>query len=273
MTDGHNDYTVKYKITASDMDVTYRITPNAVLMYFQDCFANYLSSRRLAAFDIVDEGMIWMITEFSVSFVDKRPLWSDDIFVEISIDEISPIRVYVGYRVYDGMHSLFAEGSSTWVIMDVNAKRPCPAKSFLESKGVYVARADRKVSKRTVAGGKLYHDTIEHQVNIADLDFNGHVCNRSYLALATSTAPVDFIYTHDPEYVQIKFIRESFFGDKLICKVYKHESVQSYWHEIFNSDGVEICKVYSEWTEHDAYDCCNIRNEIRRPGVVSSSEV
>lgn len=57
-------FRIKYKVIASDMDVVYRMTPNAMLMYFQDCFANYLSGKCLAAFDIADKNLIWMITRW-----------------------------------------------------------------------------------------------------------------------------------------------------------------------------------------------------------------
>ena len=36
-------YTHRYSITAADMDTRYRMTPSAVLLYFQDCWARYMA--------------------------------------------------------------------------------------------------------------------------------------------------------------------------------------------------------------------------------------
>ncbi len=37
-----NQYTHRYSLTAADMDTRYRMTPNAVLLYYQDCWARYM---------------------------------------------------------------------------------------------------------------------------------------------------------------------------------------------------------------------------------------
>ena len=46
-------YTHRYSLTAADMDTRYRMTPNAVLLYYQDCWARYMACLHLAAFDVV----------------------------------------------------------------------------------------------------------------------------------------------------------------------------------------------------------------------------
>ena len=38
-----NQYTHRYSLTAADMDTRYRMTPNAVLLYYQDCWARYMA--------------------------------------------------------------------------------------------------------------------------------------------------------------------------------------------------------------------------------------
>lgn len=143
-------YIQNYKIVASDMDITYHITPNAIL---QDCFANYLSSKRLAACDLTKEGLFWVISEFN-------------------------------------------------------------------------------------------------------LDFNGHVCNRIYLSIATATAPVQFISSHDPVHVNIRFIREAFFGQDLNCTVTRGPGKDNYAHLITGEDGAEICGIHSIWAP------CPVRQDV-----------
>lgn len=260
-------FSTRYKIVASDMDITYHITPNAILLYFQDCFANFLSGRRLAAFDIADRGLVWMITEFDVSFCGRRPLWSDDIRTEIKIGGMTSSRVYVDYSFFDSTDSVFATGSSTWVIMDISSRRPFPADRLLTSGNDIHENTGRKKSLIPSSNGKEYYNTFEHQVNISDLDFNGHVCNRSYLNLATSTAPVDFIKTHEPKYVHIRFQKEAFFGETLRCEVFRESGSPVFWHNILNPEGVEICKVYSEWEPH-RHTVNDVKENVRRPEII-----
>lgn len=257
------NFAMKYKIMASDMDVTYRLTPNAVLLYFQDCFANYLSSRKLAAFDIVGRGLIWMITEFEVHFTGERPFWSEDVYTEIWISSVTNVKVNVSYRLYNQAKDLFAEGCSTWTIMDLEARRPYSPSLLLPD----LAGTDEHRKRRPIPSdaGKQYYNTFSHKVNISDLDFNGHVCNRSYLALATSTAPVDFIKTHNPKYLHIKFLKEAFFGEELTCEVLREPDAAIFWHNINGSAGKEVSKVYSEWTDGDNDDSISLAERIKRP--------
>ncbi|MBQ4395459.1 MAG: hypothetical protein II825_09235 [Paludibacteraceae bacterium] len=63
-----NQYAHRYSLTAADMDTRYRMTPNAVLLYYQDCWARYMSCLHLAAFDVIKHNLLWIITEFNAFF-------------------------------------------------------------------------------------------------------------------------------------------------------------------------------------------------------------
>lgn len=90
-------YTHRYSLTAADMDTRYRMTPNAVLLYYQDCWARYMSCLHLAAFDVIKENRIWVITEFNAWFEDQTAFWSDDIEVTVWNSEISALRLYAEF--------------------------------------------------------------------------------------------------------------------------------------------------------------------------------
>ena len=239
----------QYTIVASEMDITYHITPNAIMLYFQDCFARYLTQHHLAAFDIIKQNKIWVITEFDLNYRGERPLWGEDISVELNFTEISSIRIYVDFRILNHRGDVFADGTSSWVIIDSVSKRPFPAKEMLQKGGIVGSAEGRTKILPHISDQKEFYKEVEHTVNVTDLDFNGHVCNRSYLSIAMATAPMDFIKTTTPKRFSIKFVRESFMGEVLTCKVYKAGDCDNvYWHSIMNGDGKDICTIYSEWT-------------------------
>ncbi len=258
-------YKYVYPIVASDMDITYHITPNPILLYFQDSFARYLSSKRLAAFDIIDQNLIWVITEIDINVIGKRPLWSDQIQVEIEFAEISSVRIYVNYKVLDSNGIPFVEGTSCWVIINSVTKRPFAAREMLHEAGICVnPDSKKKEIKGTASSNQELYKEVQHQVNVTDLDFNGHVCNRSYLSIAMGTAPLDFIKTHAPKRFHIKFVREAFFGELLTCELFKATDVENvFWHKIISSQEKEICSIYSEWETEDAYSD-NVAEIVKR---------
>ena len=241
-------YQQKYTIVASEMDITYHVTPQAILLYFQDTFARFLTSKQVAAFDVIKKNLIWVITEFDLHFVDERPFWADDIMVEIEFTEISAIRMYVDFRLLNKHGKEFAHGTSSWVIVDSITKRPFAAKEMVSEAGITASGAGRTKIAGPRSSEKDFYQTHEHQVNVTDLDFNGHMCNRSYVMIAMGTAPIEFIKTRSLSRMHVKFVREAFFGDQLACNIYKSADVaETYWHNFVNTEGKEVCSIYSEW--------------------------
>ncbi len=90
----NNQYVHRYSLTAADMDTRYRMTPNAVLLYYQDCWARFMACLHLAAFDVVKQNRIWVITEFNAWFEEQTALWSDDIDVTVWNSELTVLRLY-----------------------------------------------------------------------------------------------------------------------------------------------------------------------------------
>lgn len=243
-------YQQKYSIVASDMDVTYHITPNAIMLYFQDCFARYLTSRRLAAFDIIKDDLIWIIYDLEINFVKERPLWSSEMKVKIRFSEISAVKIYVDYWLCDADDEVFAQGTSVWAIINSRTKRPFPAQKLLADGGITAEGEPMKSGVKEDSADKAHVKDVQHVVNVTDLDFNGHVCNRTYLSISIATQPLEFIRKFSPRYIHIKFTREAFFGETLTVQV-SDNGADTYWYDIINSKGKSICSIYSEWENNE----------------------
>ena len=125
-----NQYTHRYSLTAADMDTRYRMTPNAVLLYYQDCWARYMACLHLAAFDIVKQNRIWVITEFNAWFEEQTALWSDDIDVTVWNSEVGALRLYAEFRVRRADGVEVAHGYGCWTLLDTEAHRLAPMMPF-----------------------------------------------------------------------------------------------------------------------------------------------
>ena len=245
-------YQQKYTVVASEMDFTYHVSPQAILLYFQDTFARYLTSKYVAAFDVIKQHLLWVITEFDLNFTKERPLWADDITVEMEFTEISSIRMYVDFRLLDKRGEVFAHGTSCWVIIDSVTKRPFSGTALMAQAGIQESGTPKTKIARAKSNDKVFFKAVEHQVNVTDLDFNGHMCNRSYVVIAMGTAPIDFIKNTSLQRMHVKFVREAFFGDQLTCNIYKGgEEADTYWHNFVNQEGKEVCTIYSEWKKNE----------------------
>ena len=107
-------YSHRYSITAADMDTGYRMTPNAVLLYYQDCWARYMGCLHIAAFDIVKQNLMWVISEFNAWFAPQTAYWGDEIEVTVWNSEITALRLYADFRVTKTDGTEVAHGYGCW---------------------------------------------------------------------------------------------------------------------------------------------------------------
>ena len=196
------------------MDKDYKLKPVSAIMYFQDCFAQFLTTKNLAAFDLVDKNIIWVVTEFQFEFTGEMPFWSEQITVQVWISEITKLKIYADFSIsHNG--KVFVKGTSCWLVLDATTHRPINT-NFVSSKLDVVDELMLGEHK------KLNWDETEQKIketkyttNLGDIDFNDHVNNKSYINLAESTTTDKFKKTHTLKTLNIKYNKES--GQSFDC--------------------------------------------------------
>ena len=88
-------------------------------------------------------------------------------------------------------------------------------------------------------------------MNPINLDFNGHVNNRTYLSIAMQQADEAFLDAHAIRRIAIHWLRETFLGDTLTCSYEPSEgSDQQALGVLANltrEDGELSAQIYTEW--------------------------
>ena len=247
-----NSYTHRYSLTAADMDTRYRMTPSAVLLYYQDCWARYMSCLHLAAFDVVKQNRIWVITEFNAWFEEQTALWSDAIDVTVWNSEVGTLRLYAEFRVHRLDGTEVAHGYGCWTLLDTEAHRLAPMSPFQPQIPVLEEMTSASHKKRRFQTEGTPLQQLEHRVNPINLDFNGHVNNRTYLSIAMQSADETFMDTYAIRCLTVHWLKETFLGDTLRCRLTllpneTDEHVYHYLHSIARNDGEIAVQVYSEW--------------------------
>lgn len=258
-------YRYTYTVTAADMDARYRMKPNAVLAYYQDAFARYMTTLGVAAFDLAKEGRTWIITEYYALFSQADPLWYERMEVEMWISELSPLRVFSDYIVRKAdTGEEVARGYACWNILNIASRSP-EKTDFLTGRIPVIADMVLPEAHRKVRFPKADHPmaAADHTVNLLDLDFNGHVGNRSYLDIAMLTATDDFLRSHRPLFMGIKWQHETMAGDRLHCALAAvSEKPGDYVHVLTRQDGTDAASIFSRWLQADPP--CDIAEVLER---------
>lgn len=241
-------YAKKYNVILDNMDlIEYRLRPISAIMYLQDAFARYTATKRMAAYDLFAKNLYWVVAEINMDFIDDLPFWSEEIKVELWFSEVSKLKIYIDFNIYC-KDKVIAKGNSLWFLISRESQRPVKADEVAEKFEVvneFVLGDHKKIilPKATEVCAR-----IEHTNNLSDTDFNKHVNNKSYINLAEMTVPDNFRETRRLKNLHIRFNKETFLGDTLICMANRTEKPNQYIHKI-EKDGISVCDIATTWLE------------------------
>lgn len=240
-------YSQEYIITNDCMDINYRLKPISVIMFFQDCYARFLTTKYLAAFHVIKENLFWVVSEFNIEFSEDLPFWSEKIKVEIWISELSKLKIYADFQLtYNDKP--FAKGNSCWYILDTVSRRPVLTDKIKDKIEVINKLALGEHKKTGIETSLEKINEISHTINISDIDFNNHVNNKSYINIAEASFDENFRNTHTIKSMHVKFIKESFIKDNLTCCLYKTASPNHFVNKI-TKNNAEIFYMTTDWLE------------------------
>ena len=240
-------YRHTYTATASDITPLYRLTLNAMLMYFQDSFARLMTINDVAAFDIVKQQRMWVITEVQMDILPTVTYWSEDFTVELWVSELTPLRIYCDFRIVrDDNGQLIASGTSQWNILNLNTKR-LEATEFLTGKLTVVPEMMTATHKKVrFPKPQAFDMQTEHRATRLDLDFNFHVSNRCYVSIALLTMPDEVLASQASASLTVHWLHETYLDEALTCRM-SRIGEGSYLHTLTNAEGVVVCELMSRW--------------------------
>ena len=237
----------KYFVGSGDMDINYHLTKIAAAKYFQETFALYCAKNNLAAFDVCDNGLIWVISDLHIEFLESMPYWSEEFFVEMWISEKTISKTFADFRIFHRGKEI-AKGDSCWYLLDMNTKRPVKTKEILKPFEV----CDEKVfGEREKVIYKTDGEKIaehEHAVTVRDLDFNHHVNNLSYIGMAMETVPSEYFDKYSVSGYKTKFLKEAFLDDILKCEIF-HFGEDFICRIYDKKDNADVCFVIAKYGE------------------------
>ncbi len=244
-----NKYTKTYNVILDNMDLfEYRLRPIAAIMYFQDAFARYTATKRMAAYDLFSKNLYWVVADINMEFSENLPFWSEEIKVELWLSEVSKLKIYVDFYIYS-KGRVIAKGNSLWFLISRDSQRPVKADEVAEKFKIIDELVLGEHKKFVLPEATEVYTKIEHKNNLSDTDFNKHVNNKSYINLAEMTAPDEFRRTHRLKTLHIRFNKETFLGDILTCITNRTENPYQYTH-IIEKDGISVCDITSVWEEN-----------------------
>ena len=241
-------YTLDYKVRTIEIDPEYRIKPYHLCSYAQDAVAAWLADLGYASYDLKRDGQTWILTGMYTGYSRELPFWRDELTVSIWARAIRSFQFFIDFSIYGKDGAPFAEGTSSWTVMDEESRRPVKRADIAEVLPIHEQKACPEVALRKITPYDGPVTEFARTVHSYDIDFNGHLNNVRYIGGALEAIPLTYRKAHSLRSVHIKYMQEAFEGDHITCRCYRSaEDEHAFYHRLFNQEGTDVAAVNTSW--------------------------
>jgi acyl-ACP thioesterase len=193
----------------------------------------------------LNRGKGFVLTSYAFK-IHRYPKWGENINIATWP---SKFRGFIGKRSFKGLDEsggLIIEVDSDWIYMDLVQKKPerVPQDMVDNFGSIYPALFEDKIK---IPGEEGFEKVSETALTVrrSDIDSNHHVNNISYIIWAVNAVDNHFYKHNIISAANIKYHRESHFGEELVIDAYKKDNnmlviIKSTEHEV-------RCSVYFEF--------------------------
>lgn len=218
----------RYTLTTNDFDCYDRLTPAAILNYFQDIAGRHAEALDIGFTALAQRGYYWILTRNVYEIV--RPLENyEDIIVSTWPHKPSSFDFTREYEIHDRQGNLLIKGQSKWLVIDKETHQIQRSRVISYGSGAHLDRSnftfglDKLDNFDLVTTPAIYQSKITH----SQIDHNGHMNNAQYAyEILNALAPtIDQVIDR----FEINYLGEMYAGD--ILSLHATEVKNEVWIE------------------------------------------
>lgn len=160
-----------------------------------------------------NQNLAWVLFGIRIKAMSKWPQWQDSFSIETQPKGISGMFANRDYRMLNAQNELIAIGSSNWVIIEIETRRP----QRLDHHFSHLRLVDGSVNliQRLKPRSEFPHLLHTHKVKSSDIDLYGHVNNAKYIAWLSDLYSPEQLKNHPMDEILLNFMLETRFGDEI----------------------------------------------------------
>jgi medium-chain acyl-[acyl-carrier-protein] hydrolase len=242
----------RHRIRASETDPSRRATPAALCDLLQEAAGNHAWALGVALDQIVEAHReTWMLYRLALR-VAEAPRWRDEVTVETWPCGVERLYAVRDFRVLADDGRALAEASTTWLVVDLDSRRPArnPRTPLDWTAGAPRALPDAFLRRLPVLTEAAHERAFE--VRRGDLDLNGHVNHVHMLAWALDAVPDARCEGARVASVDAEFLAEALPGETVRSSCAPEGDGATWLHAVTRpSDGRLLLKARTGWTALD----------------------
>lgn len=206
--------------------------------FFQEIAGNHATRLKVGIGHLNEEAKTWVLTRLKV-VVNDYPLYGESVRVETwpyGVDRLQALRCF---RLWNRRGDLLAHAYSSWVIIDLDTRRPVRIPDEVARLGNpndYLFDMDLKSTIPDLSDSSFLKKLT---VGWGDLDINRHVNNVRYIEWGLEALPVDVLESNKTVSLEIQYKAECGYGDSILTEAERVDPVH-FIHRIKKEPGGEI---------------------------------
>lgn len=239
-----------YRIPVYDTGFDGRVYIHSLLNYIQDISAVHAEILKFGRDDLLAGNRFWILSRLLAEFY-RLPSWGETITLKTWPRGTEGLYALRDIEITDGEGKIIAAASTSWVIVDIETRRPCRP----DAEPGISNREFPKKSALTRNAGKIAPTTMNaidsscFIVKPSDLDVNLHVNNVKYIQWVMDYLPIAFLSYNRVSSLEVNYLAEGVTGDQvtILKEITEEENNQQRYAVIRSSDGRELCRLMISW--------------------------
>jgi len=239
------------RLHSYDVDFARRPSLEAICRLFLEAAWNHAEALGVGFAHLAQQQRLWVLARLLLK-IDHYPGWGDTVVLKTWPRPARSVFALREFQLLKAGGQMLGGGSSAWVVLDANTKKPQRIEMMLNSirQGPdHLAVGIEPAKVASCAGPVVLTTTTRY----SDVDLNGHVNSGRYIGWLLDSYPFEFHQVRQAQLLEINYLGETRGGEAL--SIHALEQAPGTWaHAIFKNDGTEVCRARLVWGNRERPD-------------------
>ena len=215
-----------YRIGVEDIGFENLATNKTILEIMEDIASVHSASVGLGVKEIQENNAAWALIDWKVQVI-RRPDYDEEVRAVTWSRKSDRLLAYRDFKLFDKEDNLIAIGSSRWIYMNLEKRRPMKITSDImdryesEDDSVF----DEEITKIDISNLENLKEitSLNYKLRRRDMDYNGHMHNISYIDIANEVLPEELYFNKHFSHIRVEYKKEILKDDDVIVKCFQDE--------------------------------------------------
>jgi len=209
-------WTEEFPVRLHEIDARGHLSIQSICNFLQSAASNHAQALGVSLDHLRSSGHTWVLAQLKLQMDDYPKI---DTPVRIHTWPAGTERLYAlrEFRIHDEDGRTYGRAGSSWLILDVERRRPVRLEPFGRSIHQTSHPDDVSASLEKLPPLEVPDITREFRVRYRDLDVNQHVNNVSYVEWALESLPTSTLMRGFLRDLEVNFLGERPISGTLLC--------------------------------------------------------